>query len=400
MNQRTAAWLLCGALVAVCLPLFAMATPAEDETFGLGTGFPGNDNGSDGAPEDEAASEGESGDDASDDLGRFTMAFVGDVLVHESVAENAKNADGDGFDFAPMFAEVAPALRDADVAICHLETPLSATNDDLSYYPAFRVPNQLAPALAEAGFDGCSFASNHTLDAGPDGVASTLDAMRAAGLEVAGASATATDSSAATYEVDDYTVGQLSYTYGLNAPESLPAGQEYLVDIVDAQAIAGEAAALRSAGANFVVVSLQWGVEYQTEPTSDQKNLALRLLSSPDIDLIVGHHAHVVQPIEPIGDEFVLYGLGNFLSNQSETTCDVCPASVQDGAIVTVTVQPTGDGPLGVVAVEAITTHVDLDDHAIIPTGSEAAIDRFGEAEAAASGNRTRSVLDANGTLG
>ncbi|NNE75117.1 MAG: hypothetical protein HKN26_15730, partial [Acidimicrobiales bacterium] len=111
----------------------------------------------------------------------FTLVAGGDVLVHESVAASA--ATDDGFDFGPQLAVIAPTVRAADVAICHLEVPISATNDDLAYYPAFRVPSQLAPALAGAGFDSCSVASNHSLDAGEAGVASTLDQLDRAGVD-------------------------------------------------------------------------------------------------------------------------------------------------------------------------------------------------------------------------
>jgi poly-gamma-glutamate capsule biosynthesis protein CapA/YwtB (metallophosphatase superfamily) len=193
-------------------------------------------------------------------------------------------------------------------------------------------------------------------------------------------------------------VGHLSYAYGLNASESLPAGEDYLVDIIDAQTINGEAAALRAGGADLIVLSLQWGIEYQSEPTPQQVNQAVRLLSSPDVDLIIGHHAHVISPIEPIGPEYVAYGLGNFLSNQSPQTCD-CPEATQDGTIVTFSVSADEDGLLFVSDIDATPTRVDHSDFMIVETETDQAIERFGELPAEASTKRTLGVLNQNGAL-
>jgi hypothetical protein len=393
VSERSVSWALCAILVLLVLPLYVMATPADSATDQSAAQPDDPSGGGDSADNPEQAADGDS------DEVLFTMAFVGDVLTHEAVAEQAAtNADGEGFDFNPMFDEVRSTISDADLAICHLETPLSADNDDLSYYPAFRVPNQLAGALAAAGFDGCSFASNHTLDAGPEGVESTLDAMSTAGLTVTGSARSAEESSTAIFDVGEHSVGHLSYTFGLNANESLPAGEDYLVDITDAQTINGEAAALSASGADFVVLSIQWGVEYQSEPTSQQVNDAVRLLSSPDIDLIIGHHAHVISPIEPIGAEFVAYGLGNFLSNQSTQTCE-CPNGTQDGVVLTFSVSEGEGGDLVVSDIDATPTRVDLSDFAIVETESDAAIDRFGQRAANRSTKRTLGVLNQNGSL-
>ncbi|MCH7788250.1 MAG: CapA family protein [Acidobacteria bacterium] len=400
ISERSVTWVLFAALVVLALPLFLMSTPDSSDVNGSANG---GAEPADGADSTDQADTGTGAADQEVDGPEggvlFTMAFVGDVLVHESVADQAAmNANGEGYNFDPMFDEVRSTLTDADLSICHLETPLSADNSDLSYYPAFRVPNQIAGSLAKAGFDGCSFASNHTLDAGAAGVESTLDAMADAGLAVSGSARSAEESSSTTYQVGDYSVGHLSYTYGLNAAESLPAGKDYLVDITDAQTISGEAAALRASGADFIVLSIQWGIEYQSEPTAEQVNDAVRLLSSPDVDLIIGHHAHVISPIEPIGSEYVAYGLGNFLSNQSAESCE-CPAATQDGVILTFSVSKDDENSLFVSDIDATPTRVDRGDFTIVETDSDQAIERFGEEPAAVSTKRTLGVLNQNGSL-
>jgi poly-gamma-glutamate synthesis protein (capsule biosynthesis protein) len=138
------------------------------------------------------------------------------------------------------------------------------------------------------------------------------------------------------YEVAGARVAHLSYTYGLNGFR-LPPDKPWLVDLIDKQAMLAGAADARAAGADFVIVSIHWGTEYQSTPSSFQRNLGRALIASEDIDLIMGHHAHVIQPIERVGDEYIVYGLGNFLSNQRSRI------ATQDGVIVAAEIVQRGD---------------------------------------------------------
>jgi poly-gamma-glutamate capsule biosynthesis protein CapA/YwtB (metallophosphatase superfamily) len=304
---------------------------------------------------------------AADALRSFTVAATGDILIHESVALKAGEYGGDGFDFRPMFELVAPALSGADLAICHLESPVSADNRDLAYYPAFRVPFQILDAVADAGYDGCSLASNHALDGGEPTVLATLAKAEAAGIETAGMASRAEDAQRLTlYDVAGVTVGQLSFTYGLNTGP-LAAGQEHLTNIISQEAVLAAAARLRAAGAEFVIASLHWGTEYQNAPNELQSTLVEPLLASPDIDLILGHHAHVVQPIQQVGSEYAVLGLGNFLSNQSPESCSVCPPGTQDGVVLQLTVTETAPGTFAVTSIDPLPTWVDRTTYEIVP---------------------------------
>jgi len=326
----------------------------------------------------------------------FTVAFTGDVLSHRGVTRRAaaNAAREGGYDYRPMFAAVRPILSAADLAICHLETPLSRDNASLSGFPLFNVPFQLAAALADAGYDSCSTASNHALDARADGIAATLEQLDRAGIGHVGTARTPEEAAVPRlYRVQGVTVGHLSYTFGVNGL-TLPTSQPWLVNLIDANRILADARAARDAQAEFVVVSLHWGVEYQWMPTAEQTLLAHQLLPSPDIDLIVGHHAHVVQPVERIGTEYVVYGLGNFLSNQSAACCT---AAAQDGVIVEARVT---EGPQqGAFAVEALTftpTRVDRSDFKIVPVALALDDPNLGSglrAELEASWQRTTRVM-------
>ena len=170
-----------------------------------------------------------------------TIAFSGDVLIHSGVWKAA--ATGAGYDFSPMLAPIAPQLSAADLAICHLEVTLARPGDALSSYPRFRAPRELARDLAEAGYDGCSVASNHALDFGEQGVVSTLDALDEAGLAHAGTARSPEENTRpAMYDVGGIAVAQLSYAYGFNGFVR-PAGKEWLVDQIDPALILADAQA-------------------------------------------------------------------------------------------------------------------------------------------------------------
>ena len=324
----------------------------------------------------------------------FTIAATGDLFIHESVADAASTTDG--WDFAPMFARVAPILRAADLAVCHVETPMSPNNARLSYFPAFIVPRELAAAIADAGYDTCSLASNHATDAGREGVVGTIAALDWAEVAHAGMALSAEDRDRVTLlEAGGATVAHLSYTYGFNNGE-LPEDEAYLSNVIDEATILDEARRARQEGADFVVLSMHWGKNYDAAPDELQTGVGPRMLASPDIDLILGHHAHVVQPVTQIGSEFLVYGLGNFLSNQSPESCDECPVATQDGVIVHLTVtEDTASGQWRVSDISHTPTWVDRSTYEIVDVLRGSGRDPAVLAESA---QRTASALEAFGT--
>ena len=280
-------------------------------------------------------------------LRSFSLAAAGDILIHEPVAVRAaaNAAGGAQYDFGPMFEHVAPLISEVDLGICHMETPISRDNSDVASYPIFNAPREIADALAGAGFDLCSTASNHSFDKGSVGVRATLDVLRDAGLRTEGTAGNPSEARRPELlEVNDVEVGHLSYTYGLNGFK-LPSEEQYLVDMLEVPRILRDAERAKAKGAEFVVVSLHWGQEFQTAVTPDQLEGAKRLLRSKAIDLILGHHAHVPQAIKKVGKEFVIFGLGNFISNQRPgATATCCLPETQDGLLVRLDVEETDTG--------------------------------------------------------
>ena len=267
-----------------------------------------------------------------------TLVAGGDVLLHEPTwaqADADGGATGDGaYDFAPQMAAIEPVIAAADLALCHLETPLAADGGPFSGYPSFAGPPQIASGLAATGFDACSIASNHTWDKGLAGVERTVTTVLDAGLTPYGAAVAGQPGNPTIVAAAGVRVGLLSYTYGSNAAPASDAVET----IVVADVIA-DAAAATAAGAELVVASLHWGTEYAHELNAQQRDLAPALLASPDLDLIIGHHAHVVQPMSKIDGEWVAYGLGNLLAAHAT----VLPAN-QEGAIVRFTLTESRGG--------------------------------------------------------
>ncbi|MEU6008900.1 CapA family protein [Streptomyces sp. NPDC047453] len=244
----------------------------------------------------------------------FTLVASGGILPETPVLERAAfDAGGSGHDFRPMLDGVKDIVSRADLALCHLGTVFGA-NASYAGAPRYNSPPELAPSLAAAGYDSCATASDHALDDGADGVRRTLDALDQAGLRHAGTARAESESRGTLLQAGRAVVAHLAYTYGTN--EDLPPDQPWAVRVIDEKRIIEDARAARQAGAEVVVVSLNWGQAWQDAPDAQQVTLARKLTASrsggrPDVDLILGSHAHVPQAYEKVNGTWVVYGLGD-----------------------------------------------------------------------------------------
>jgi poly-gamma-glutamate synthesis protein (capsule biosynthesis protein) len=280
------------------------------------------------------------------------------VLIHQEreLASGARRPDG-SYDFVPVMAPVASIIRAADLAICHFETPVAPAGGPYRGYPSFAVQPQIVPALKTTGFDECSTASNHSLDDGMGGVVRTLDALDAAGIGHAGTYRTPADSTRPQIlDVGGVKVAHIAAAYGLNGGPPSP-GRRFAVDlerVPDVPGLLAAARRARAAGAQVVVASLHCCVEYQHDPTPAQVAAVHTLLAAPDIDLVIGHHAHVVQPFERIGGKWVAYGLGNFVAEMARQ------GDPYDEVVARFTFTRGAEGRFTVSKAEAIPLHVDV----------------------------------------
>ncbi|MEL7976164.1 CapA family protein [Isoptericola sp. F-RaC21] len=270
----------------------------------------------------------------------FTLLAAGDLLTHAPVVRSAGGAADP--DFSPLLAGLDPWVRGADLALCHLEVPVAPRGTEPTGYPLFGAPPALVRDLAEQGWDGCSTASNHSLDRGVDGVRATLRRLDAAGMGHAGTARDRAEQDEPQRYVlaragRDLTVVHLAAAYGLN-PATADPDAPWAVDLIDGRRLVAQARAARADGADAVVVSLHAGTEYTEDLTDQQEDVVRRLARSRQVDLVIGHHAHVPQRIDRVGagpdghGMWVAYGLGNLLSNQS---ADCCDARTSNGVLLT-----------------------------------------------------------------
>ena len=256
-----------------------------------------------------------------------TVSIVssGDILLHERLWAQAK-ADGvDGnWDFYPQLADLEPVISSADLALCHLETPLAELGKDYEGYPTFNAPPQITEAIKKLGFDMCGTASNHSLDQGFSGLQRTVEILEAAGIPLTG-TAVSQEAADKPLVLDVETengvvkVGILSYTYGFNGFER-DSDKPWSANLIDPEAIIAEAKQARSLGAELVIAKMHWGSEYTNMPNGFQTSVAQELAESGLIDLIDGSHSHSVQPVTQIGNTWIAYSHGNFVAAQREPT--------------------------------------------------------------------------------
>jgi len=277
-------------------------------------------------------------------------------LVVQARRNAVANHSSYKYDFRPMFDRVAPLIGSVDLAICHLETPIAPDGEALSTYPHFGVPPEITEAIAEAGFDRCSTASNHSYDRGTDGIDATVNALELHGVSQAGMARTPSEIEPHVITFNGVKLTHLSYAFGFNGL-SLPVDQQWRSAMIDTERILRDAITAREMGAEVVIVSMHWGNERDSTPNSMQTTIAEELTKSGLIDLIVGHHAHVVQPIVQMNGIWVLFGLGNILSNLP--TDERWPAQSQDAVIATVNMTISPDGKVTVARPQVYPTWVD-----------------------------------------
>ncbi|MFF1920509.1 CapA family protein [Streptomyces sp. NPDC058221] len=254
----------------------------------------------------------------------FTVAAAGDILIHEPLIDQARKdakAEGKkGLDFYRLMAGVQPVISRADLAICHFEPVVGKPDGPFRSFPDFLVPPQITTAAKRIGYDTCSTASNHTLDHGMPGVKRTLDALDEAGLKHTGSARNEAEAEKPLImDVKGVKVAQLSYAFGFNGRD-VPAGTPWIVNQNDLGRIKEAEKRARAAGADVVILSIHWGREHHPEPSSGQVKLARRIARETGINLVIGHHAHVVQPMEKVNGTWIAYGLGNQVARHEVPT--------------------------------------------------------------------------------
>jgi poly-gamma-glutamate capsule biosynthesis protein CapA/YwtB (metallophosphatase superfamily) len=321
----------------------------------------------------------------------LTLSFSGDLLIHTAVFARAQALDGgDGYDFAPLFEEIRPYVEDADLAFCHVETPM--TSAPPASYPIFNTPPEMAEGIAATGWDACDTASNHTLDQGEEGVGETQEALDRAGVEYTGsATSERQQRRPLILEADGIRVAYLAYTSDTNG---IPVPRPYTVNLIDPEQIAEDARAASKAGADVVIVNLHWASEaapeYVTEPSAEQEEVVRQLVKVPEITALVGQGPHVVQPISKVRGKYVVFSEGNLISNQGADTG--LAAESQDGYIALLDLVVDGSGAR-VTGARYVPTWTDHADYRVLPVGDALEAGEADPASLRASYERTVDVV-------
>lgn len=245
-----------------------------------------------------------------------SMVMVGDALIHGTVYGTAhRYANYNGYDFKPMLEHIKERVKDYDLAYYNQETILGGTELGLSTYPLFNSPYEVGDAFIDAGFNLVSLATNHTIDKGEKGVLNSRNYWNQQADVLAAGSYSSFEErdKVVIKEVNGIKYAFLSYTTYTNGL-IVPTGKEYLVNVYDEDLIKEEITRYRDQ-VDLLMVAMHWGTEYMTYPTNEQKEIS-EYLASLGVDLIIGCHPHVIEPIEYIDDTLVIYSLGNFISSQ------------------------------------------------------------------------------------
>jgi len=296
-----------------------------------------------------------------------TIAATGDILMHMPVVDTGLQKDGT-YDFSSIFRYLEPYTTDVDYAVANLETTLCGTDNGYPYhgYPNFNCPDAIAYSAADAGFDMLLTANNHSYDTGLVGYKRTIDVVHEAGMEHLGTRQNPDDPAFEIVEINDIKIGMLCYTYAYSVDSKGSPSLNGMPHISEAgicnyfhsgsldafyTEVDGYLQEMEAQGAEATMMFIHWGVEYHTNPNDEQEAIAQKLCDL-GIDVIVGGHPHVVQPVDllqstvdPEHKTVCLYSMGNAVSNQRQgNISQISSAHTEDGVLFSVTFSKYSDG--------------------------------------------------------
>jgi len=305
-----------------------------------------------------------------------TIRSAGDVLIHVPIYNAAKTAEGYNFD--NVFTYTESLIEDCDYFVANLETTLAGTGKPYSGFPRFNSPDAIADALKKAGVDCLLTANNHTFDKNGEGVLRTQKVLKEKGITYTGTRETEEGRKFIIAKVNDIKFGIICYTYETPSSEGRKSLNGLLVDTATAPLINSfkpsdpspfyddlkeQMKKMKKKGADVITVYLHWGEEYQLSPNNKQKEIAQKLCDM-GVDVIIGGHPHVVQPVDLLTSEnkkhktVCVYSMGNVLSNQRRAYMGLKSGHTEDGLTFEMTFSKYSDGKVVFESVKSIPTWV------------------------------------------
>lgn len=342
-------------------------------------------------PADVAPKTSESEKNPDKIISTASLSSVGDLLIHAPVFNSVRKQDGT-YDFNPIFQYVKPYLERADFCVANLEVSLGGTDNGLQYsgYPLFNCPDSIVDAAKNMGTDMLLLANNHTYDCGYSGFIRKIGVIKNSRITYTGVAENNNEKLYNVVNVNGIKIGIVNYTY--ETPSTGDGNKAINGILIDKNAVnlvntfnydkldefysdlEKKISGMKNDGADVIVVYPHWGTEYLLEGNEYQKQMAQKM-SDMGVDVIIGGHPHVVEPVEVIKSEIsgkktvCLYSLGNFISNQRKHLMNLSTGNTEDGMIFTVNFEKYGDGHVSVKSVDAIPTWVNLSDgnYRVIP---------------------------------
>ena len=295
-----------------------------------------------------------------------TVISTGDIMVHSTQLTGAKTSSGE-YDFSAFFKEASPYFKAADLAVANLEVTFGGTESgQYSGYPVFNTPDTLADAIKDSGLNFLVTANNHAYDTGLFGLKRTAQVLKQKGIDFIGTRESTDAPNYAVKEINGIKLGIANFTYETSGQV---AGRKYLNgaiiaeeanDLINSfsydrldefyQDSADMISKMKSDGADYIVFYMHWGNEYKLSPDTWQKTIAQKL-SNLGVNMIIGSHPHVIEPVELIRSEdgesttVCIYSVGNCVSNQRQEIMDSCPSGhTEDGVLFSFTLKKDKDG--------------------------------------------------------
>lgn len=282
---------------------------------------------------------------------KLQIVMVGDMLIHDRIIDSGKKADG-SYNYDHLFTHVTEYIQAADIAIVNQETIMGGEKIGYSGYPRFNSPYEIADAEVKAGFNVVLHATNHTTDKGKEAVLNCMNYWDTKYPDIAYLGINKTqeeqDNNIYVFEQNGIKVAILNYTYVLNG-NRMPSDMPYLVNLmtksVSEKRVIADIKKAESM-ADFTIVCPHWGTEYSLTVSSTQKHWTKIFLEN-GVDLVLGAHPHVIEPIEWVSDDqgnkmLVYYSLGNYVNGTSSTKGNLAHRMVGGIADVTIERDETG----------------------------------------------------------
>ena len=289
----------------------------------------------------------------------INMALTGDIMCHNTIYNDAFDKQSNTYDFSYIFDDIKYNIQTADIAIGNLETTFAGSSKGYSSYPTFNTPENLAYTLKKVGFDVLSTANNHCYDNGYSGIESTINYLDDADISHTGTFKSEDEQNKILIKnVKGIKIAFLSFTYGTNGI-SIPSDKSYSVNLIDKNLIKKQLELAKEQNPDMICVSMHWGIEYQTTPNAEQKDLTDFLFKN-GTDIIIGNHPHVLQNFEKreitldngtTKDGLVIYSLGNLLADQNKKY-------TKDSAIMNVNITKDENGKIKINTVTYTPTYI------------------------------------------